>query len=282
MARTALQYKQLLKSLFPKGRAWNKEEGSNLDQYCYALGEEFSRLEARQEDLNREVHVNLAVELLDEHEEDFAIPTDSSLSVEDRQSALRTKLLSVGGMSPEYYLDLLYEAGYDCLLEEYTPAWVGKVAVGDPVGGQKIIFCFTIYLRIGIDRGEVDLGFDRAFSRIEPNDISIYQNYKRDIQKIIELIRDIKPSHMHDFYNFYEPAFSRAFDFSFDSIPTNDDSVPIVQFGSGFASSFPSPHGYDGSYLIGSFSNAFDLALDAHYGGEFENSAFDNNFMKQS
>jgi uncharacterized protein YmfQ (DUF2313 family) len=279
MARTALQYKQLIKGLFPRGRAWNKELDSVLDQYCYALAEEFTRIEGRQIDLKREGHVIYASELLDEYETDYGI-NNSSLSDAERQQILHTMLLSTGGLYPTYYIEVLAALGYTITITEYTPAWVNVATIGDTVGDQSIIFIFTANVDIDGDEGEFDIGFTTDFNMRPTNDITVYQSRVRTLDPVIETFRPIKPSHMHDQYAFLNAAFDHGFDWSFEAFPSNDDSIPIPQFNSGFNTDFAAHHTYDGTYLTGPYDQAFNSAFDTHHGGAFQNDIFSTDFIR--
>lgn len=279
MARTVLQYKQLIKGLFPRGRAWNKELDSMLDQYCYALAEEFARIEGRQIDLKQEGHVIYASELLDEHESDYGI-NNSSLSDAERQQILHALLLSTGGLYPTYYIEVLAALGYTITITEYTPAWVNAATVGDTVGDQSIIFIFTVSVDIDGDEGEFDIGFSADFAMHPTNDITVYQSRVRSLDPVIETLRPIKPSHMRDQYAFLNAAFDHGFDWSFEAFPSNDDSIPIPQFNWGFSTDFAAHHVYDGTYLIGPYDQAFNSAFDTHHGGAFQNDIFSTDFIR--
>jgi uncharacterized protein YmfQ (DUF2313 family) len=280
MARTALEYKQLLKSLFPKGRAWNKEQNSVLDQYCYALAEEFKRIEDRQNDLNNESHVLTSTELLSDHENDYGISGDG-LSIDERREQLHAVLLSTGGLLPSYYIEVLEAAGYTISITEYTPAWVGVATIGDTVGDQTIIFLFTVNVDINGDCGEFQPAFhNNDFDSRTINDITVFQSRIRSLTDVIEIISEIKPAHMHDRYGYLNAAFDYGFSYDFNSFPSNDDSIPIIQFNHDFDSSFTAQHVYDGDYLIGSFDKNFSPAFDAHFGGAFQNDIFSTDFLR--
>lgn len=279
MEYTVEQYKHLLKSLYPKGKAWNKETGSVLDQYCHALAEEFKRIDDRQKDLIVECHVSLATELLDEHEEDYNI-NNSDLTTQERRDALVVKLLTTGGLRPQYYIDLLTAAGYTATIEEYTPAWVGTAVVGDMVGDQYVLFMFTVYIDIDGDGGEISYEFDESFDRRQLNDITVFQSRVRSLFEVIELIHPIKPAHMRDYYQYLNAEFSSAFSWAYPCLPFNDDTIPIIQFNSGYDTSFAAAHEYDGEYLTGSYDGGFNLAFDAHFGGAFQSDQFATDYIR--
>lgn len=281
MARTAFQYKELIKSLLPKGRAWTRDADSIFDQYCYALGEEFARIESRQGDLNLECHVTLATELLSEHEEDYGLVDGSAYSTAERRAILHAQLLSVGGLYPNYYIDLIAALGYTISITEYTPAWAGVATCGSACGSQEIIFLFTVNVFVDGDEGQFFVReFDSGFAIKEPNDITVYQSRVRSLDGVIEVLRPLKPAHMRDLYDFYEPALDRGFSWAFDSFPTNDDSIPIPQYGWDFSTAFAAQHEYDGTYLIGAFDQAFNLSCDAHFGGGFQEDEYSSDFWR--
>lgn len=283
MARTALEYKELLKSLLPKGRAWTRDADSIMDQYYYALAEEFARIEERSGELILESHVIYSSELLSDHEEDYGLTDGSAYTDAERRVILHTQLLSTGGLYPNYYIDLLAVAGYTITITEYTPCWAGVATVGSTCGDQGIIFLFTVKVFINGDEGAFyPRDFDTSFDYKLSNDITVYQSRVRSLDPVIEIIRPLRPAHMRDLYDFYGAAFDRAFSFATDSFPTNDDSIPIIQLNSGYSTDFAAQHDYDGTYLTGAFDHAFHLQYDAHFGGDFQNDEFDVNFWKPS
>jgi len=112
------------------------------------------------------------------------------------------------------------------------------------------------------------------------NDITVYQSRVRSFDAVIEVIRPIKPAHMTDMYEFYGCAFDRAFGWSTDAFPTNDDSIPIPQFRFEFGTGFAALHEYDGTWLVGSFDSCFSTAYDSHFGGYFSTDDFSTDFHR--
>jgi len=148
--RSALQYKQLLKSLYPKGKAFSRETGTVHDQYNHACAEEMARIDAREQDLIKESRVLETTELLSEHETDYGI-NNSELTDAERREILHSKLIATGGLWSQYYIDMMTTLGYTIDISEYKPAWVGEAVVGDTVGDLRVLFNPEILLDASID-----------------------------------------------------------------------------------------------------------------------------------
>jgi uncharacterized protein YmfQ (DUF2313 family) len=282
MARSTTDYLRLLQSLLPKGKIWNREEGSTLTQYLTALADEFSRLDGRTVDLLLERNVSTTSELVTEHETDFGITDDGSSTLSERQDLLLSRLLAIGQQDVNYFIEIAAAINYLITIDEFMPFWSGVGVSGDACGDQTNVFYWKVNSDIQENKGAFGISFNADnFDGIDKDDISYVIALTRDLTNLINEITPLKPAQSRVLFDYSGAAFGRGFDWSFNSFPHHDGSIPMEQFTTDFSSAFTSIGNYDGSYLIGAFSDAFDLSYDVHRGGGY-NIEFGNGFRKPS
>lgn len=134
-SRLLLAYKNLMKKLFPLGRAWENIKETN-DDFFEALAAEFCRVDERGADLLREFDPGTSIELLPDWEQLLGLPDDCSpddATLEVRQQQARQKLAAIGGLSKEYYETLAASLGFEAIVSDYHSFRVGSSRVGDPL-----------------------------------------------------------------------------------------------------------------------------------------------------
>lgn len=148
MARTADQYKQLLKSLLPPGEAFPRDVGTDLDTLLAALAEEWARIEARSENLIIDGLPITANELLSDWERVAGLPDKCSgeleQTIQGRRNALVAKLSSTGGQSVAYFIEVARNLGYVIEIEEFRPFRAGLSAAGDSLTNGDWAYTFKI------------------------------------------------------------------------------------------------------------------------------------------
>ena len=251
MAYDADAYLQQLKSLLPRGRAWNHSDPV-LSQLLAGMAVELARVDDRIDDLIEERDTRTAVELLAEHEEDYGL-TAGILTTAERQAALTTKLRATGSLMKSYYVGLAATLSYTITIDEYRPAWAGIWQAGQPCGDQNNLFYWTVNI---------------AFTVAEAPAFVTYAD-------LIALLEQIKPAHTHILYQIYGPEYSYAFSTAFAAMPSLNQSM--AAFGTAFSSAFDfvPAGGLDGAFSV-EFSSAFRVS----YGGAFDGSAFSLSFNK--
>jgi len=258
MGRSVEEYKRLLQSLLPRGRIWPRNDDSTMAEVLAGIATELSRVEGRQDDLIVEAHVTTTTELVTDHEEDFGLPEvgeELDTTIAGRREDLHSKLVAVGQQDKGYFIAIAAALGFTVDITEHRPAWSGIAAAGDPCGDQENIFYWTAVISI-------PLGV-----------IPIIDALKYQFEKL-------KPAHTLVLFDYDGPAFARAFDWAFDSIPWYDGSFWPGEFGAEYDSSFATAYAYDGKFLKGGFDHAFGLGFKGHWGGDFEFNAFDTGFWK--
>lgn len=249
--RTALEYLRMLQSLLPKGRAWNRAPDSILTQVLYGTSDELSRLDERSEDLQGERDTRTANELLPEHETDLGLPddcSDAAATITERRADAHARLLALGQQDKQYFIDLAASLGYEITITEYTPFWCGLGVAGDPCGDQEVIFTWTVNTVFGAESVFFVAGVSQAGDPL----VKI-----PTLGPLECIIKKYKPGHTMVNFNYTGPEFDEAFDLSFNSLPSEDQS-----------------------YLDGAFNRGFSTAYDVFYGGSFDNGAFDSAFER--
>lgn len=113
--RTADDYYAQLRALLPPGPAWDREFNPEVDQLLGAAARELAREDLRAADLLAEAAPETVRELVPDWERVMNLPDPcmgESPSFDDRQLAVRRRLVEVGGQSPAYFVDLAFSLGY--------------------------------------------------------------------------------------------------------------------------------------------------------------------------
>jgi uncharacterized protein YmfQ (DUF2313 family) len=216
----------------PTGRAWSRSTGV-IPETLTGLAAELARLDSRIDGLMLERDARTTTELIDEHEVEWGLPDEclgSSSVLADRRAAVLAKIRAIGGLSPQYYIDVAAALGYTITITEFTPAWAGIMVAGDPCGDQDQLFYWLV---------NVHYDFVDPFTSFS------------DLQCMLE---KIKPAHTIVLFQMYGPAFSNAFGSAFDAMP----SAVLTKgaFSTAFDNSFDVFYGgdFDGT----AFSDAFN------------------------
>jgi uncharacterized protein YmfQ (DUF2313 family) len=246
-------YLRLLQSLLPRGKLWTRFLNARLTEYLRAQAGELTRIDNRAQQLLIERSTLTTTELISDHEFELGLPDECTsatpLTLTERRKAANAKLISViGQQDPNYFVQIAKAYGFDSFVTEYTPAWCGVAACGDPCGPQVNLFywkltLFTSEVPIIAVCGEAVCG--------------------DAIQKISELINTVfcfankyKPAHTILLIGLEGAGFDAGFDVGFDSTPSQ--SV---------------------DYLSGGFDQGFSLGYNVNLGGAFSN-GFDIGFNK--
>lgn len=125
MGMSAAEYLLQLQALLPEGAAWTREAEAVLTALLAGLAEEYARADSRGDDLLRQIDPRDADELLADWETTLGLPDICSqllLITQGRREAAYTKLLTTGGASRQYFIDLAAALGYpDATIDEYRP-----------------------------------------------------------------------------------------------------------------------------------------------------------------
>ena len=112
---TAEDYHAQLRALLPPGPAWEREFSPGIDTLLRAAAELLAKEDLRAADLLAESNPYTVRELVPDWERVMELPDPclgDSPKFEDRQLAVRRRLLEVGGQSPAYFVELAISQGY--------------------------------------------------------------------------------------------------------------------------------------------------------------------------
>jgi len=148
MARTADDYKQLLKSLLPPGEAFPRDVGTNLDDLLAALAEEWARIDARGDQLIVDGLPATSSELLSDWERVLGLPDKCAGTLETtmqgRRNAAVSKLTSTGGQSKAYFIAVAKALGYEITISEFRPFRAGLSQAGDPLTNGDWVYTWRV------------------------------------------------------------------------------------------------------------------------------------------
>lgn len=135
MGYSADQYREQLKALLPPGRAFPRERGTTLDALLSAMSQELARIDERIDRLPSEALPSTTSELLADWERVAGLPDSCSGLLSDtmqgRRSDLVSKLVSRGGQSAAYFIEVAAALGFEVIIEEFRPFQAGWSAAGD-------------------------------------------------------------------------------------------------------------------------------------------------------
>ena len=248
MAKSAIDYLRLLQALLPRGKAWNREEGSVLTEFLYGEGEEFARVDSRSDDLLVERDTRYANELLIDHEIDLGLPDECSpvpQTIQERRFAAHSKLIALGQQNPAYFIELAAAYGWIVTITEYTPCWCGVGGSGDPCGDQETIFYWKVTIEFG--------GGEIVYALSGSSECGDWIAYLSGIEAMICSLERYKPAHTVLIFGYEGAEFSSAYSrrSSFNAMLSGEED-----------------------YLYGEFWQGFGEGFDVHYGGEFDRGAF--------
>lgn len=142
------RYRDLLIRLFPKGKLWQFNEGTENYKLLDAFGMELSRVDDRAEKLLKEQDPRTTIELLPEWEKEFGLPDECSVigqDIAERRTNLVSKVLAQGGQSEAYFIDLFANQGITITISYREPSYVPMSIPGYVTGNAyKYIWYVTI------------------------------------------------------------------------------------------------------------------------------------------
>lgn len=146
--RTAADYQQQLNALLPPGALWEAlRQDENAQALLLALADEFARIDARADDLLRELDPRTVSELLAEWEAWAGLPDACSglgETLQQRRDALHAALTSEGGQSRAYFIALAERIGFPgATITEFEPHTV-EMSVDAPIYGTDWRFAWLL------------------------------------------------------------------------------------------------------------------------------------------
>lgn len=147
--RNAEDYRAHLQALLPTGQAWPRDVDSVLARLLHALAGELARVDDRAADLAREADPRAAFELLVEWESAFGLPDDCTSAdardtLAERRTALEERVTAIGGVTPQYLIDLAAALGFAVTITEIRPSIFGRDDFGSEFIPEDAIFTFEV------------------------------------------------------------------------------------------------------------------------------------------
>lgn len=147
MGLNAGDWVKLIKGLLPPGPATAAERGTVFDGMAQALADELVRIDGRTEDLKAEIDPRTTFELLPDFERMLGLPdpcvTDAQ-TIDQRRNAVIVKLTQLGGLNPEFYIDVAAQLGYAVTITEFKPARCGVSHCGDRLNGKDWAYTWRV------------------------------------------------------------------------------------------------------------------------------------------
>lgn len=128
---SAAQYEQAVRTLLPRGRAWNREDGSNQALFCDALGKMYEQQDADSRQMLANFFPGTATDGLTEWNASVGIPDACSgvpaTNGADQQQIV-AKLIATGGQSLPYFEEIVAALGYAISITEFNATHQGTDA----------------------------------------------------------------------------------------------------------------------------------------------------------
>lgn len=149
MARVAEEFRDMMLAMLPKGAAWPTDANSNWGRLFHGIAEEFARIDARNEQLLREMDSRSVSELMSEWEDDLGLPgpcVTEAQTLAQRRNALIAKFRYHGRQDKQFFIDVAAELGYTITITEYDQAHPGPQPDynGIPLSGDAWNFVWQI------------------------------------------------------------------------------------------------------------------------------------------
>jgi len=190
---TAADYLQQFQALLPSGAAWPREPDTNLTRSLLALAAEYSRLDARADDLLREFQPSTAVELLPEWETEYGIIPLAGATIQERQQLAAWYHVTDGDIKKPYYVALAAMYGFTIRIDDYIAPIIGYYAIGD-------MLCFEAWqdFSAGVSGAGDNLGMESSPALLPACWlVVILAGPANPAPELEALLLDLKPGHIH-------------------------------------------------------------------------------------
>lgn len=141
------QYAEQLDALLPQGLAWPRESDARMRALTRGLAEEFARVDARGDDLLREVLPNTTLEMLSDWERVAGLPdpcVPGGQTLQERRAALLSRLAGTGGQSRAFFIELAAYLGFTITITEFRQFRAGFSRAGDALYGDDWRYAWRI------------------------------------------------------------------------------------------------------------------------------------------
>lgn len=132
---SAEQYGEAAKALLPPGRAWSRDDGMSVADYCDALGIIYAQQDSDCVQMLGNFFPSTATQGLDEWNASLGLPDEcmgAPASQAANQQQITARLTATGGQDIPYYTQIALALGFQISITEFSPTKPG----GDPPAGM--------------------------------------------------------------------------------------------------------------------------------------------------
>lgn len=196
MSRFSLaNYTEALQALMPQGLAWPKRKNGIQTAVLRALARSFVQSDTAAEGLLAGAFPGTATIMLAEWESTLGLPDDCAIgemdSISARQRAVVSKLISTGGLSRSYFINLAAAMGYTITITQFRQARAGMSVCGDALNGDEWPFTWQI------NAPETTIQYAQAGLSYCGDPLRSWGN------KLLECrLNNLAPSHIHLIFNY--------------------------------------------------------------------------------
>lgn len=201
---TAEQYSAAMRALFPRGRAWDVDDGSVQSAVCDALTQSYERSDAAAMQMLADAFPATAGAFVPEWNATLQIPDPcfgAPTSVAQNRQQIVAKLIGTGGQSVPYFQQLAAALGVSITITEFSPTHTDPNV---PTGMIQKPADWAYTWRVNVDRNSV------AFLNVaSPVNGALASP---SLQALDCLLRRYKPAHTQFYYAFFTSTPTRPFD----------------------------------------------------------------------
>lgn len=139
-------YQAALLALMPRGRVWSKDQSTTQAQLQRAFAGVFQRSNGDASGLLVDAFPTTAVGLLPEWEAALGLPDPCAgpqPTIQARQAQVAARIASIGGQSPQHYIDYAASLGYAITITQFSPSRFGR-SFGLPFGGIDWAYAWQV------------------------------------------------------------------------------------------------------------------------------------------
>ena len=182
---TEASYLQQLQQLLPPGPAFDLELQADVAQTMAALAPELARADGNGEALLLELNPATATVLLPVWEGYLGLPdvcvVPGSQTLEERRAAVIDRLTSTGAPQLSYYRKLGTQLGLTLDIQEFRPARVGPVSVGDFLYGAEYSWGWIAEVPAAAFGSEAAASLDCRLKRDAPEYTDVVLGFGREV-----------------------------------------------------------------------------------------------------
>jgi uncharacterized protein YmfQ (DUF2313 family) len=201
MALTEADYLQQLRQLLPPGPAFDLELQPDWAQLVAALVPELARVDGNGEALLLELNPATATVLLPRWEGYLGLPdvctVPGSQTLEERRQAVIDRLTATGAPQLSYYRKLGTQVGLAVEIEEFRPARVGQVSVGDFLYGADCSWSWVAAVPVAAFGTEAAASLDCRLQRDAPEYTEVVLGFGQEVVAAIALQVDQQFNAIH-------------------------------------------------------------------------------------